>query len=988
MGGYFIVNGLEKLIRLLVVPRRHYVMAQSRNAFSNRGPRYTPYATSIRCVGRDEISRTVYLHYLDTGAVNLRLAHNKAEYLIPWALIAKALVPTTDKQIFDSVLGGQTDTPFVSDRIEALLRDAKRYPVASQEQALAYIGSKFRIVLSRPDSESDVNIGHWLIRRYIFIHLPSYTDKFNLLVYMLQKLYGVVSGAVAVDNADALHCQEALTPGRLYQILLSERLEEWMESVATSLNFLLSKRSKAVGDGMSNIADDGVFKSAMDLGKDIGNQLDYFMATGNLRSKSGLDLSQVSGYTIVAEKLNFLRYLGHFRGIHRGSFFTEMRTTAVRKLLPEAWGFVCPVHTPDGTPCGLLNHLTANCRIQTESYDTTELPALLAGFGMTPQSAWSSMASSHHAGVLPVLLDGRVLGVVELDAASGFAASIRKAKVSQSEGPGALPESLEIGLVLPATGGPAPGVFLWTSPNRFLRPVLHIRSGLIEWIGAYEQVFMEIACGPEELRPGLTTHQELDPTNILSIIASLTPFSDFNQSPRNMYQCQMGKQTMGTPYLAFPHRTDNKSYRIHTPQTPLTRTKAHDQFGMDEYPTGTNAVVAVISYTGYDMEDAMILNKSAYERGFGHGSVYKSFFADLEEDRKRGESVEFGNADMGEGFSAEPSLDEDGVIPRGAQVTKGDALYRTINYTTRTARVVRHKDMEDAVVDQARVIGASGLDVSKIGLTLRYNRNPVIGDKFSSRHGQKGVLSQLWPAENMPFTESGMTPDVIINPHAFPSRMTIGMLVESMAGKSGALHGMFQDATPFAFHDSGRHAVDHFGEQLAAAGYHYHGSEPMYSGIYGTQMQADIYIGLVYYQRLRHMVKDKYQVRSLGPVDKLTRQPVKGRKRSGGIRLGEMERDSLLAHGTAFLLHDRLLQSSDEHTAFLCSLCGSILSPLSDPSASGTASLASRMYCNYCNTSKGIEMMSLPYVFRYLVVELAAMNIRVSLITDNAGIQT
>jgi DNA-directed RNA polymerase I subunit RPA2 len=239
----------------------------------------------------------------------------------------------------------------------------------------------------------------------------------------------------------------------------------------------------------------------------------------------------------------------------------------------------------------------------------------------------------------------------------------------------------------------------------------------------------------------------------------------------------------------------------------------------------------------------------------------------------------------------------------------------------------------------------------------------------------------------MPFTESGMTPDVIINPHAFPSRMTIGMFVESMAGKAGAMHGVCQDATPFQFTEDDR-AVDFFGEQLRKAGYNYYGNEPMYSGITGREMRVDIYIGVVYYQRLRHMVSDKYQVRTTGPIDNLTHQPVKGRKRAGGIRFGEMERDSLLAHGVSFCLQDRLMNCSDYSLAYVCKQCGSILSPISTPALSSslamtisgsTVSPRRRMTCRTCQHGKSIDVIALPYVFRYLATELLAMNIRLTL---------
>ena len=243
-------------------------------------------------------------------------------------------------------------------------------------------------------------------------------------------------------------------------------------------------------------------------------------------------------------------------------------------------------------------------------------------------------------------------------------------------------------------------------------------------------------------------------------------------------------------------------------------------------------------------------------------------------------------------------------------------------------------------------------------------------------------MSRLWPAEDMPFSESGLVPDILFNPHGFPSRMTIGMLLESMAGKAGALHGLRQDSTPFQYDEKER-AVDAFGEQLAAAGYAYHGTETLYSGVYGTELQVNIFVGVVYYQRLRHMVSDKHQVRARGPINPVTRQPVQGRKVHGGIRLGEMERDALLAHGAAFLVHDRLFRCSDEHKALVCATCGSLLAPMVQSArrvGGAAANAATRQpHCRACGHGDGVEVVSIPFVFKYLTNELAAMNIKTTL---------
>lgn len=290
---------------------------------------------------------------------------------------------------------------------------------------------------------------------------------------------------------------------------------------------------------------------------DIGKKLEYFLATGNLVSNTGLDLQQVSGFTVVAEKLNFYRYISHFRSIHRGAFFAELKTTAVRKLLPEAWGFLCPVHTPDGSPCGLLNHLSHSCQIVQHQPDVSNIASLIAslGVGQVGSGIWRSekpataTTAVHTDGdddeeesfdfedtIVSVQLDGKVIGFCEARMARDVALQLRHWKVQSHP---QVPKELEIGLVPPLKDGQYPGLFLFSNPTRMLRPVKYLATGKEDLVGSFEQVYMDIACLKEDIVPGITTHIEFTPTNVLSVVANLTPFSDFNQSPRNMYQCQV-----------------------------------------------------------------------------------------------------------------------------------------------------------------------------------------------------------------------------------------------------------------------------------------------------------------------------------------------------------------------------------------------------------------------------------------------------------------
>ncbi|CAK45911.1 uncharacterized protein An11g01770 [Aspergillus niger] len=1023
LGGYFIVNGNEKLIRMLVVGKRNYPMAIIRGSFVRRGHTYTKYGVQIRSVRPDQTSQTNVLHYLTDGNLTFRFSWRKAEYLVPVMMILKALVETNDREIFEGIVGSASSegikNTFVTDRVELLLRVYKAYNTHSRAACRAYLGEKFRPVLGVPADMSNEDAGTEFLRKVVLPHLGNQNvtenqdyDKFKMILFMIRKLYALVAGDCAPDNPDAVSNQEILLGGFLYGMILKERLEEWVRSFQPIL------RDWSNRNGGAKFTDpaferDFLAKVVKRSNENLGGALEYFLSTGNLVSPTGLDLQQPSGYTVMAEKINFYRFISHFRMIHRGSFFAQLKTTTVRKLLPESWGFFCPVHTPDGSPCGLLNHLAHKCLIATSDVDTTHIPKALVQLGVRSDSSVSVTES------VTVQLDGRIIGYCSPKQASAIANTLRRWKVMGSD---KIPRELEIGYIPNTNGGQYPGIYMFSQAARMYRPVKHLGLDKLDYVGPFEQPFMEIACLPQDLISGVSTHIEFTPTNILSIVANMTPFSDQNQSPRNMYQCQMSKQTMGTPGTAIQYRTDNKLYRLQTGQTPIVRPPLYNAYGLDNFPNGTNAVVAIISYTGYDMDDAMIINKSSHERGFGYGTIYKTKIHSLDEkDSRRGKSRRevtklFGFAPGGE-IRADwrATLDEDGLPHIGARVKEGSlvAAWHTVRYDAASdsyvnvdgiTHFVKYKDAEEGYIDSVRILGAeSGVEPGQaLSVKYRIPRKPIIGDKFSSRHGQKGVCSQLWPAVDMPFSESGIQPDLIINPHAFPSRMTIAQMIESMAGKAGALHGHPQDSTPFQFSEENT-AADYFGHQLRKAGYNYFGNEPLYSGITGKEFAADIFIGVVHYQRLRHMVNDKFQVRTTGPVNQLTGQPVKGRAKGGGIRVGEMERDSLIAHGAAHILQDRLMNCSDATRSWICRDCGSFLSTQVAVSSAGGA--PSIVRCRRCAREAVFEdsradvwedgdgrryvggdnvtVVAVPGVLRYLDVELAAMGIRMKFWVDN-----
>ncbi|XP_011868721.1 PREDICTED: DNA-directed RNA polymerase I subunit RPA2 [Vollenhovia emeryi] len=955
-GGYFIIKGLERLVRMLIMTRRNYPIAVKRPTWKGRGEQFSEFGILLRSVREDNFTINNVLHYVNDGSVKLAFTYRKTTYYVPLILMLKCLVDMTDLYIFKALVAGCEDDLYYNNSITNMLRALHEEGLHWHEQCKAYIGEIFRVKFSElPADATDIDVCDFILKNCVAIHLDEPIEKFHLLVFMTKKLFSLANNKCAVEGADAVMMQECLLGGYLYQQVLKEKLSSWLAGV----KLYILKRAKSAGNrynlNMQEMLNVTKFQSRIDL------QMEYFLSTGNLRSSTGLGLMQNTGLTIVVENINRMRYMSHFRSIHRGAFFQNMRTTEARQLLPDAWGFICPIHTPDGAPCGLLNHLTMNC-IVTKYPDPklkAAIPEVLVDLGMVPLSIADDWKNSYN-----VMLDGKLIGLIEDKIINRIVYKLRLLKIKGEE----VPSTLEIALV-PKKNVPAqyPGLFLFTNAARMMRPVINLATQKIELIGTFEQIYMEICVTPEEAHEGLTTHQEVSPTTIFSNTAKLIPLPDCNQSPRNMYQCQMGKQTMGTPCHNWQQQSQTKMYRLQTPAAPLFRPVHYDNIDMDSFAMGTNAIIAVISYTGYDMEDAMVINKSSYERGFGHGSVYKSEFVDLKDKKSY--------------FARDPekpdlvkTIDVDGLPMPGTIIKQGDAYYSYYDADSAQYVVGRYKSTENAYVDNVKLCGTlSGSDSRRACITFRIPRNPIVGDKFASRAGQKGILSRLYPTEDLPFTETGMVPDIIFNPHGFPSRMTIAMMIEVMAGKSAAVHGLVHDATPFRF-DEENTAINYFGKLLELGGYNYYGKEKMYSGIYGCEMTASIFFGVVHYQRLRHMVSDKWQVRSTGPIDMLTRQPIKGRRRGGGIRFGEMERDALISHGCSYLLQDRLFHCSDKITTLACIKCGSILGP-----ELIVKSRYDDKRCRLCGEEDTVDEIEIPYIFRFLLIQLASCNINIKI---------
>ena len=950
-GGYFIVNGSEKVLIAQEKMNNNYIYV-----FKKKPPSKYAYVAELRSLREGDTKSTntciVYLTYPNNKHECLfRLQTSCIKNDLPIFYMFFALGYTDDKAILSCF---RKNNPRFVEFIKASLEE-----VQNRNEIESYITSKLCY------THQTVNT---LLDEVIY-QSSSNEDKAHMLAYMIERLTDAYFNITEEDDRDHFKNKRIELSGQLIANLFRQLYRR------TFKEFLNVTAKTIKANKMLNISH--LLKT-----KIITNGLKYSLSTGNW----GLGSQNIrTGVSQVLNRLTYSSSLSHMRRIN-SPIGRDGKLTSPRHLHNSHWGKVCPAETPEGQTCGLVKNLALLAYVTT-NVDSCVLKQYIIEHECVNQVNVLSNTSNR------IFVNGIIIGITD------HGLLLRTDLIS-----------------LRRTGQISPFVSIsydrkknelrcHSDNGRVCRPlfvVCHgkikaltkeilekieqtetsgytwshlIQEGLVEYVDSDEEENVFIAMTPSEIT-SQHTHCELHPSLILGICSSVIPYPDHNQSPRNCYQSAMQKQAMGIYTSNFSERLDTISHVLMYPQRPLVQTKMTNIIKLDEMPAGQNAIVAIASYSGYNQEDSVIMNQGSIDRGLFRSVCYRTYKEEIKSScggvKETMEQV-IPTECSGMKLASYENLDEDGLINPGIAVNGNEAIIgKTIshsnteltNTSTTTKRDVSTitRPNEKGIVDRVMVT-ATEHGTTMVKVRVRNTRIPVIGDKFSARHGQKGTIGMTYSDEDMPFSmTTGMRPDIIINPHAIPSRMTIGQLLECVSGKVGSLQGKIKDATAF---DHQGPAIDEIFEELHQLGYQRYGNEMLMNGFTGKPMKYAIFMGPTYYQRLKHMVDDKIHSRARGPVQVLTRQPVEGRSRDGGLRTGEMERDAIISHGAAAFLKDRLFYQSDAYRIHVCKICGLM--------ATGDIK-NKRFYCHKCQVPNVVQV-EIPFATKLLFQELMSIGV-------------
>ncbi|KAI8058065.1 DNA-directed RNA polymerase III subunit RPC2 [Syncephalis plumigaleata] len=863
-GGYFVVNGTEKVILIQEQLSKNRIIVEK----DSKGI----IQASVTSSTHERKSKTNVLVKND----RIYLRHNSVTEDIPIVVIFKAMGITSDQEITLLVCGA--DKSYL-EKFAPSLEEASRLEVFTQKQALEYIGSKVKQTQRFMTAQALE-----ILASVVLAHLPvqrlNFRPKTMFIGVMVRRVIATLQDESLLDDRDFVGNKRLELAGQLLSLLFEDLFKKFNFDLKLNIDKVLKKPSRT--------QEFDVYTQLQMHGDHITGGFVRAIATGNWVLKRFK--MERAGITHVLSRLSYISALGMMTRIS-SQFEKTRKVSGPRALQPSQWGMLCPSDTPEGEACGLVKNLALMTHITTD-VDENPIRRLVFVLGVEDINLLAGTelyGKQSHV----VFLNGELVGVTRDP--QRFVALFRQVRRA-----GRISPFISIYI-----NNHHRNVHIASDGGRICRPLIivdhrrprmmsegkmafddFLEQGLVEYLDVNEENDSNIALYEKEIIPE-TTHLEIEPFTILGAVAGLIPYPHHNQSPRNTYQCAMGKQAM-------LNRIDTLLYLLVYPQQPMA--------GLD--------------------------------RGFGRCQVMRKQTALI---RRYPMACKFDRvADPPRDANNEipfkfQKLDADGIAAVGDRVFPGQVYINKQTPVNTNADIgigqnpletgfkaspMTYKGLEPSYIDKVLFTNTES-EQALVKVLFRQTRRPELGDKFSSRHGQKGVCGIIVPQEDMPFSLQGITPDIIMNPHGFPSRMTVGKMIELLAGKAGVFKGELQYGTAF-----GGSKVEDMSRILMDHGFEYSGKDYLTSGVTGEPLSAYIFFGPIYYQKLKHMVMDKMHARARGPRALLTRQPTEGRSRDGGLRLGEMERDCLIGHGASRLLLERLMVSSDAFEIHVCQTCG------------------------------------------------------------------
>jgi len=957
-GGYFIINGSERVIVGLEDLSYNKIIVDKENVGGNIVFKAKVYSSIVGYRAKLELVMK------NDGLIVARIPGSPVD--IPVVTLMRALGLESDREIASVV----SLVDQIQDELEGSFEKAGDVPTS--KDAIVYISKRIAPgMLEEFQIKRAETLLDWGLLPHLGKHPENRKEKAQFLGEAACKLLELKLGWITPDDKDHYGNKVIKFAGQMLADLFRTAFRNLVRDMKYQLERSGQKR------GINAVA------AAIRPGI-ITDKLNNAIATGNWgRGRVGV--------TQLLDRTNYLSTISHLRRIQSPLSRTQPNFEA-RDLHATHFGRICPSETPEGSNCGLVKNLALSGIISV-NVPSEEIVEKLFDLGTV--HFFDAKEDLKKDGTR-VFVDGRLIGYYK--EGGELAESLRELRRNSKIHP-----HVGISFHKSEIEGSTRRLYVNCNAGRVLRPLIIIkdnkslltselldkiskkllswtdllRMGILEVIDANEEENCYVALDEKDTKKH--THLEVFTPSILGAGASIIPYPEHNQSPRNTYESAMAKQSLGFSTPMMNTSTYVRQHLMLYPQVPIVNTKAMKLLGLEDRPAGQNCIVAVLPFDGYNIEDAIVLSQSSVDRGLGRTFFFRIYDAEAKQyPGGMRDSFEIPNAeDNIRGYKGERAyrlLEDDGVVASESPVKGGDILigktspprfmeeYREFEssgpYRRDTSIGVRPS--ETGVIDTV-VMTQSNEGGKMYKIRARDMRIPEIGDKFASRHGQKGVLGILAKAEDLPYTAEGMSPDVLINPHAFPSRMTVGMMMESICGKAAALRGKRFDGSAFV-----GEKMPEVKEVMDAHGFEYSGKETMYDGRTGKAFPVDVFIGVVYYQKLHHMVADKIHARARGQVQMLTKQPTEGRARGGGLRFGEMERDCLIAYGASMILKDRLLDESDKSDIFVCERCGLV----------AYHDVKQRKYvCRVCGDKAKVSSVSVAYAFKLLLQEMQSLNV-------------